>query len=116
LANKRQGRVSGKVGAKAGSVVAHDRICCACACSAVFAVSVATKALAFEATPDCGSGLLFVVRQRPALSAYGDSSSKIGGAPSAPGAKKRAEINNGERPLFAVISVADQRIGRSSRS
>jgi hypothetical protein len=35
--------------------------------------------------------------------------SKIGGAPSVPGAK-RAEINNGERPLFAVISIADQRV------
>ncbi|HZM07651.1 MAG TPA: L,D-transpeptidase, partial [Methylocella sp.] len=44
-----------------------------------------------------------------ARSAYGHSSSKIGGAPSAPGAK-RAEINNGERPLFAVISIADQRV------
>ncbi len=41
--------------------------------------------------------------------AYGHSSSKIGGAPSAPGAKS-AEINNGERPLFAVISIADQRV------
>src|SRR5450631_2253272 len=61
------------------SVVAHDRICRVCAFSAVFAISVATKALGFEAPP------------------------------SAPGAK-RAQINSGEWPLFAVISIADQRV------
>jgi len=95
------------------SVVAHDRICCASAFSAVFAVSVATKALGFEATPTVALGCSSSFNNdQPwtARSVYGDSSSKIGGAPSAPGAKKRAEINNGERPLFAVISVADQRI------
>ncbi|MFZ3324945.1 MAG: L,D-transpeptidase family protein [Methylocella sp.] len=94
------------------SVVAHDRICCACACSAVFAVSVATKALGFEATPTVALGYSSSFdNDQPwtARSAYGHSSSKIGGAPSAPGAKS-AEINNGARPLFAVISVADQRI------
>src|SRR3984893_14567326 len=94
------------------SVVAHDRICCACAFSAVFAVSVATKALGFEATPTVALGYSsWYDNDQPwtARSAYGHSSSKIGGAPSAPGAK-RAEINNGERPLYAVISVADQRI------
>ena len=94
------------------SVVAHDRICCACAFSAVFAVSVATKALGFEATPTVALGYSSSFdNDQPwtARSAYGHSSSKIGGAPSAPGAK-RAEINNGERPLFAVISIADQRV------
>ena len=94
------------------SVVAHDRIFCACAFSAVFAVSVATKALGFEATPTValGNSSSFDIDQPwTARRAYGHSSSKIGGAPSAPGAK-RAEINNGERPLFAVISIADQRV------
>jgi lipoprotein-anchoring transpeptidase ErfK/SrfK len=94
------------------SVVAHYRISCACAFSAVFAVSVATKALAFEATPTVTRGYSssFDIDQPwTARRAYGHSSSKIGGAPSAPGAKS-AEINNSERPLFAVISVADQRI------
>jgi lipoprotein-anchoring transpeptidase ErfK/SrfK len=88
------------------------RISCACAFSAVFAVSVATKALAFEATPTVALGYSssFDIDQPwTARRAYGHSSSKIGGAPSAPGAK-RAEINNGERPLFAVISIADQRV------
>ncbi|MGB8899317.1 MAG: L,D-transpeptidase family protein [Methylocella sp.] len=94
------------------SVVAHDRICYACACSAVFAVSVATKALGFEATPTVALGYSSSFdNDQPwtARRAFGHSSSKIGGAPSAPGAKS-AEINNGARPLFAVISVADQRI------
>jgi lipoprotein-anchoring transpeptidase ErfK/SrfK len=94
------------------SVVAHHRISCACAFSAVFAVCVATKALAFEATPTVTrvySSSFDIDRPWTARRAYGHSSSKIGGAPSAPGAKS-AEINNGERPLFAVISVADQRI------
>jgi lipoprotein-anchoring transpeptidase ErfK/SrfK len=94
------------------SVVAHDRISCACAFSAVFAVSVATKALAFEATPTVvrGYSSSFDIDQPwTARRAYDHSSSKIGGAPSAPGAKS-AEINNGERPLFAVISIADQRV------
>ena len=94
------------------SVVAHDRICYACACSAFFAVSVATKALGFEATPTVALGYSSSFdNDQPwtARRAYGHSSSKIGGAPSAPGAKS-AEINNGARPLFAVISVADQRI------
>jgi lipoprotein-anchoring transpeptidase ErfK/SrfK len=88
------------------------RICCACAFSAVFAVSVATKALGFEATPTVARGYSSSFdNDQPwtARRAYGHSSSKIGGAPSAPGAK-RAEINNGERPLFAVISIADQRV------
>ena len=94
------------------SVVAHDRICCSCAFSAVFAVSVATKALGFEATPTVALGYSSSFdNDQPwtARRAYGHSSSKIGGAPSAPG-PKRAEINNGGRPLFAVISIADQRV------
>jgi L,D-transpeptidase catalytic domain len=61
------------------SVEAHDRICRICAFSAVFAVSVATNALGFEAQP------------------------------SGPAAK-RAQIHSVERPLFAVISIADQRV------
>jgi lipoprotein-anchoring transpeptidase ErfK/SrfK len=94
------------------SVVTHERICCACACSAVFAVSVATKALGFEATPTVALGYSSSFdNDHPwtARRAYGHRSSKIGGAPSAPGAKS-AEINNSERLLFAVISVADQSI------
>ncbi len=94
------------------SVVAHDRICCACAFSAVFTVSVATKALGFEAMPIEARGYsstFHVDRPWTARRAYGHSSSKIGGASSARGAKS-AEINNVERPLFAVISIADQRI------
>jgi len=94
------------------SVVAHDRICCTCAFSAVFAVSVATKALGFEATPTVAvsySSSFDNYQPWTARSAYGRSSSKIGGVPSVPGAK-RAEIYNGDRPLFAVISIADQRV------
>ena len=94
------------------SVVAHDRICCAYALSAVFAVSVATKALGLEATPTVAPGYSSSFNNdQPwtARSAYRHSSSKRGGAPSAPAAK-RVEINNVERPLFAVISIADQRI------
>jgi lipoprotein-anchoring transpeptidase ErfK/SrfK len=94
------------------SVVAHDRICCACTFSAVFAVSVATKALGFEATPTMAvsySSSFDNDQPWTARSAYGRSSSKIGGVPSVPGAK-RAEIYNGDRPLFAVISIADQRV------
>ncbi|MGA3342916.1 MAG: L,D-transpeptidase family protein, partial [Methylocella sp.] len=94
------------------SVVAHDRISCACALSAAFAVSVATKALCFEATPTVAVGYSSSFdNDQPwtARRAYGHSSSKIGGAPSARGAK-RAEINIGGRPLFAVISIADQRV------
>ena len=94
------------------SVVAHDRIRCTCAISAVFAVSIATKALGFEATPTATHGYSSSFdNDQPwtARGAYGHSSSKRGGAPSAPAAK-RAEINNLERPLFAVISIADQRL------
>ena len=94
------------------SVVAHDRISCACALSAVFVVSVATKALALEAMPTAAvnySSSFNNDQPWTARSAYGHSSSKRGGAPSAPAAK-RVEINNVERPLFAVISIADQRI------
>lgn len=94
------------------SVVAHGRICCTCAFSAVLAVSVATKALGFEATPTVAvsySSSFDNYQPWTARSAYGRSSSKIGGAPSVPGAK-RAEIYNGDRPLFAVISIADQRV------
>ncbi|MGA9487537.1 MAG: L,D-transpeptidase [Methylocella sp.] len=94
------------------SVVAHDRICCTCAFSAVFAVSVATKALGFEATPAMAvnySSPFGNDQPWTARSAYGHGSSKRGGAPSAPAAK-RVEINNVERPLFAVISIADQRV------
>ena len=94
------------------SVVAHGRICCTCAFSAVLAVSVATKALGFEATPTVAvsySSSFDNYQPWTARSAYGRSSSKIGGVPSVPGAK-RAEIYNGDRPLFAVISIADQRV------
>ncbi|MCI0735403.1 MAG: L,D-transpeptidase [Beijerinckiaceae bacterium] len=94
------------------SGVAHDRICRACAFSAVVAVSVATPALGFKATPTVARGYsssFDIDRPWNPRRAYGHSSSKIGGAPSAPGAKI-AEINNGARPLFAVISIADQRV------
>ncbi len=94
------------------SVVAHDRIRCACAISAVFAASIATKALGFEATPAVARGYSSSFdndQPRTARGADGYSRSKSGGAASAPVAK-RVEINNVERPLFAVISIADQRI------
>jgi lipoprotein-anchoring transpeptidase ErfK/SrfK len=97
------------------SVVAHGRMCCACAFSAVFAVSVATKALGFEATPVVARGYTSPFdsgQPWTARRSYGHSNhinSKIGGMPSAPGAKS-GEINNVERPLFAVISIADQRV------
>ena len=89
--------------------MAHDRICCTCAFSVVFAISVATKALSFEATPTGARGYSWpfdIGQPGAARKAYGHSVSKIGGAPSAPGAKS-TEI---KRPLFAVISIADQRI------
>ena len=94
------------------SVVAHNRICCACAFSAVFAVSIATNALGFEAPPLGVRGYsssFDIARPWTAHRAFGHSSSKIGGTPSAQGAKS-AEINNVERPLFGVISIADQRV------
>ena len=88
-----------------------QHLCCACAFAAVFAACAATKAFGFEAAPTVALGYSSSFdNDQPwtARSAYGHSSS-IGGAPSAPRAK-RAEINNGERPLFAVISIADQRV------
>ena len=94
------------------SVVAHDRIFCMCAFSAVFAVCVATKALGFEATRTAALGYSSSFdsdRSWTAHRANRHSSPKIGGAPSAPGAK-RAAINNGELPLFAVVSIADQQV------
>jgi lipoprotein-anchoring transpeptidase ErfK/SrfK len=89
--------------------MAHDRICCACAFSVVFAVSVATKALGFEAAPTGARSYFWsfdIDQPWTARKAYGHSGSKIGGTTSALGAKS-AEI---KRPLFAVISIADQRI------
>jgi lipoprotein-anchoring transpeptidase ErfK/SrfK len=94
------------------SGVAHGQKCCVCAISAVLAVSVATKALGFEATPAVAWGYpspFNIDQPWTPRKAYGHRSSKIGDAPSAPGAKS-AEINNIERPLFAVISIADQRV------
>jgi lipoprotein-anchoring transpeptidase ErfK/SrfK len=97
------------------SVMARGRMCCACAFLAVFAVSVATKALGFEATQTVAlryPSPFGIDQHWTARRAYGHSnhsSSKIGGAPPAPGAKS-AEVNNVERPLFAVISIADQRV------
>ncbi len=110
------------------SLAAHGQRYCVCAISAVLAVSVATKALGFEATRTVALGYFSpfgsyqpwtprihqpwtprIHQPRTPRKAYGHSSSKIGDAPSAPGAKS-AEINNVERPLFAVISIADQRV------
>jgi lipoprotein-anchoring transpeptidase ErfK/SrfK len=91
------------------SVVAHDRIRCAYAFSAVFAISIATKALGFEATQTRAQGYSWSFDMNQpwtARRAYGHSGSKIDGAPSAPGPKS-SDI---KRPLFAVISIADQRI------
>jgi lipoprotein-anchoring transpeptidase ErfK/SrfK len=95
--------------------MAHGQMCCVCGFSAVFAFSVTTKAFGFEATPVVARGYSSPFdsgQPWAARRAYGYSNhtnSKIGGVPSAPGAKS-AEINNVERPLFAVISIADQRI------
>jgi lipoprotein-anchoring transpeptidase ErfK/SrfK len=97
------------------SVVARGQICCACAFSAVFVVSVVTKALGFEATQTLAlryPSPFGIDQHWTARRAYGHSnhsSSKTGGAPSATVAKS-ADINNVERPLFAVISIADQRV------
>jgi lipoprotein-anchoring transpeptidase ErfK/SrfK len=94
------------------SIVAHDRVCCACAFAAVFAVCAATKAFGFEATPTAALGYsspFGSYQPWTARRAYGHNSWKIRGAPTAPVAKS-AEIVNFERPLFAVISIADQRI------
>lgn len=92
------------------SVVARDRICCACAFSAVFVISVATNALGLEATRTVAVGYSssFDAGQSwTARRANRHNSSKIGDAPSAPGEKR---VNGSELPLFAVVSIADQRI------
>lgn len=97
------------------SVVARGQICCACAFSAVFAVSVVTKALGFEATQTLALrypspyGIDQHWTARGASGHSNHSNSKTGGAPSATVAKS-AEVNNVERPLFAIISIADQRV------
>jgi lipoprotein-anchoring transpeptidase ErfK/SrfK len=93
-------------------VVAHGQRYCVCAISAIFAVSVATKALGFEATRAVAWGYsspFDIDRPWNPRKAYGHSSSRVGGVRSAPRAKS-AEIDNIERPLFAVISIADQRV------
>jgi lipoprotein-anchoring transpeptidase ErfK/SrfK len=102
------------------SVAAQGQRYCVCAISAVLAVSVATKALGFEATRTVALGYFSpfgsyqpwtprIHQPWTPRKAHRHSSAKIGDAPSASGAK-RAEINNVERPLFAVISIADQRV------
>src|ERR1700756_1434423 len=97
------------------SVMAHGRTWCVCAFSAVIAVFVATKALGFEAKQTVAlrySSPFGIDQHWTARRAYdhsNHSNSKIGGAPSAPEAKS-GETDNGERPLFAVISIANQRV------
>lgn len=94
------------------SAVAHGRVCGASAFSAVFTAIVATALLGFEATPAAAWGYFSSFdndQPRTARKAYGRRGSKAAGAPSAREAK-RAEADRLERPLFAVISIADQRI------
>jgi lipoprotein-anchoring transpeptidase ErfK/SrfK len=89
-----------------------QHLCCACAFAAVFAVCAATKAFGFEATPTAALGYsspFGSYQPWTARRAYGHNNWKIRGAPTAPVAKS-AEIVNFERPLFVVISIADQRV------
>ena len=89
-----------------------QHLCCACTIATVFAVCAATKAFGFEATSTMARGYpapFDIDQPWTPRKAHGHSSSKIGDAPSAPGAKS-AEIVNLERPLFAVISIADQHV------
>ncbi len=95
---------------KVSGVAQH--MCCACTIATVFAVCAATKAFGFEATPTMARGYpspFDGYQPWTPRKAHSHSSSKIGDAPSAPGAKS-AEIVNLERPLFAVISIADQHV------
>lgn len=69
------------------SAMADGRVRGARAFSAVFAAAIAAAALGFEATP--------------AVAKAGARSSRE---------VKRAEVGTPERPLFAVISIADQRV------
>ncbi|MBO0733915.1 MAG: L,D-transpeptidase [Methylocapsa sp.] len=91
--------------------VGHNRICCACAFSVAFAVSPATRALGFEVTPTVAREYypsFYIGQPWTARRTYGQRG-KIRVAPAAPGAKSSG-TDNGERPLFAVISIADQRV------
>ncbi|WGJ16422.1 L,D-transpeptidase family protein [Methylocapsa sp. D3K7] len=93
------------------SVEARGRMVSACIFSAIFAISVATKALGLEAmrTAALGSSSFDTERSGAARSANRHGSLKNSGAKSEPGVK-RAEVNNHELPLFAVVSIADQRV------
>jgi lipoprotein-anchoring transpeptidase ErfK/SrfK len=89
------------------SAVPHGRICGAF--SAVFAATVATAAFGFESTPVAALGYSSSLENdqpRAARRAYGPSSSKMVRARGA----KRAEVAGPERPLFVVVSIADQRV------
>ena len=89
-----------------------QHLCCACTIATVFAVCAATKAFGFEATSTMARGYpapFDIDQPWTPHKAHGHSNSKIGDAPSAPGAKS-VEIVNLERPLFAVISIADQHV------
>lgn len=102
MENSKFTRISGAV----------QHLCCACAFAAVFAVSAATKTFGFEAATTMARGYpspFDGYQPWTPRKTYSHRSSKIGDAPSAPGAKS-AEIVNLERPLFAVISIADQRV------
>lgn len=97
------------------SVAARGRICCAGAFSAFFAVCVATKALGFEAAQRVAlrypspSGIDQHWTAHRANGHSSHSSLKTGSAPPAQGGKS-ADVSNIERPLFAVVSIGDQRI------
>lgn len=107
------------------SALARRRIFCACSFSALLA-AVATVALGLQPTPAAARGFFDWFESDPPRSepgrywgpqshpraapeAYGRRHSKTAGARQRREAKP-AEISSLERPLFAVISIADQRV------
>jgi lipoprotein-anchoring transpeptidase ErfK/SrfK len=112
--------------ASVSRVAGRRRIRWACSLSAVLAAAIAATAVGFEAKPALARGYLpwFFNDQpriepqrvwspqprfRAAHKAYGRHGGKASGAPPASDAK-RADGGNVERPLFAVVSIADQRV------
>jgi lipoprotein-anchoring transpeptidase ErfK/SrfK len=94
------------------SALAHGRFCGTRAFSAILAVTVATAALGVEATPAVArSYFYFFDNYQPWISrkAHRRRALKTTGAPPAREAR-RVEADRLERPLFAVISIADQRV------
>lgn len=94
------------------SVEARGRMVSACIFSTIFAISIETKALALEGARTAalgGSSAFDTERSGAGRSANRHSSLKNSGTKSEPGVK-RTEVNNRSLPLFAVVSIADQRV------